>query len=146
MRKNVLSLVLVFMFMLSACSTSENANDITDFDNGESVLAPSMIYDGVWPENKYTADLPVPAGTVSWVVLDDENGYCSINIVDVEDTQYQSYMEHLMQAGFSITNEGSEEVKGEGYVSIGTLLSDGTRGLSISFIPGNLGIYISFLS
>ena len=146
MRKNVMSLVLIFLFMLSACSTPDNIKDTEDFDDSESVLAPSMIYDGVWPENKYTENLPVPDGNVSWVVLDDENGYCSINIVDVEDTQYQAYMEKLKQAGFSITNEVSEEVKGEGYVSIGTIFSDGTRGLSISFITGNLGIYISFLS
>lgn len=146
MRKNVLILILIFYIMISACSKQENANDTEGFGDGESVQVPTMIYDDVWPKNEYTADLPVPAGTISWVMLDDEKGYCGINLVDVEDSQYQAYMEQLKQAGFSITNEVSEEINGEGYVSIGTLLSDESRGLSISYIPGNLGIYISFVS
>lgn len=145
MRKNVLILILIFI-MISACSKQENANDTEGFGDGESVQVSTMIYDDVWPENEYTADLPVPAGTISWVMLDDEKGYCGINLVDVEDSQYQAYMEQLKQAGFSMTIEVSEEITGEGYVSIGTLLSDGSRGLSISYIPGNLGIYISFVS
>lgn len=53
-------------------------------------------------------------------------------------------MELLKQEGFSIIEEVSEEIKGQDYVSIGTLLSDGEKGMSISYIPDNFVIYISF--
>ena len=45
----------------------------------------------------------------------------------------------------SIIEEVSEEIEGQDYVSIGTLLSNGEKGLSISYIPDNFTIYISFL-
>ena len=54
-------------------------------------------------------------------------------------------MEFLKQEGFSVIEEVSEEIKGQDYVSIGTLLSNGEKGLSISYIPDNFTIYISFL-
>lgn len=38
----------------------------------------------------------------------------------------------------------SEKIKGQKDSSTGTLLSDGERSLSVSYIPGNLTIYISF--
>lgn len=38
----------------------------------------------------------------------------------------------------------SEEIEGEDYVSIGTLLSGNEKWLTISYIPDNLTIYISF--
>ena len=50
----------------------------------------------------------------------------------------------MKQEGFSVIEEVSEEIKGQDYVSIGTLLSNGEKGLSISYIPDNFGIYISF--
>mgnify|MGYP006932263394 FL=1 len=77
-------------------------------------------------------------------MLDTEHGYCSINIVDISETDYNEYMELLKQEGFSVIEEVSEEIKGQDYVSIGTLLSNGEKGLSISYIPDNFGIYISF--
>ena len=53
------------------------------------------------------------------------------------------YMQELNDAGFSIVDETSEEIDGEDYLSIGTVLSDGEKGLSISRIPDNLVLYIS---
>ena len=38
----------------------------------------------------------------------------------------------------------SEAVKGQSYVSIGTLLSNGEKSLSVSYVPDTLTIYISF--
>ena len=43
-----------------------------------------------------------------------------------------------------IVENVSEKIKGENYVSVGTLLSNGEKGLSISYIPDNLTIYVSF--
>ena len=53
-------------------------------------------------------------------------------------------MKLLEQEGFSVIEDVSEEIKGQDYVSIGTLLSNDEKGLSISYIPDNLTIYISF--
>ena len=53
-------------------------------------------------------------------------------------------MELLNQEGFSVIENVSEEIEGENYVSIGTLLSNEEKWLSISYIPDSLTIYISF--
>ena len=102
-----------------------------------------MLDEGVWPENKYTEGLPVPPGTVSWATLDTEHGNCTVNLVNISETDYNEYMELLKQEGFSVVEEVSEESKGQDYVSIGTLLSNGEKGLSISYIPESFTIYIS---
>ena len=94
---------------------------------------------------EYTEGLPVPSGTVGWAMLDTEHENCSISIVDISETDYNDYLELLKQEGFSIIEEVSEEIEGQDYVSIGTLLSNGEKGLSISYIPDNFTIYISFL-
>lgn len=86
-----------------------------------------------------------PSGTVGWAMLDTEHENCSISIVDISETDYNDYLELLKQEGFSIIEEVSEEIEGQDYVSIGTLLSNGEKGLSISYIPDNFTIYISFL-
>ncbi len=98
---------------------------------------------GVWPENTYTEGLPVPPGSVSWAVLDTAEGYCGIFLTDLTQGQYRTYMERLREDGFSILEEISEEVGGQDYVSIGTVLSNQEKSLSISYTPDNLGIYIS---
>ena len=85
------------------------------------------------------------SGTVGWAMLDTEHENCSISIVDISETDYNDYLELLKQEGFSIIEEVSEEIEGQDYVSIGTLLSNGEKGLSISYIPDNFTIYISFL-
>lgn len=78
-------------------------------------------------------------------MLDTEHENCSISIVDISETDYNDYLELLKQEGFSIIEEVSEEIEGQDYVSIGTLLSNGEKGLSISYIPDNFTIFISFL-
>ncbi|MFR3323567.1 MAG: hypothetical protein ACLTR8_03075 [Oscillospiraceae bacterium] len=78
-------------------------------------------------------------------MLDTEHENCSISIVDISETDYNDYLELLKQEGFSIIEEVSEEIEGQDYVSIGTLLSNGEKGLSISYIPDNFTISISFL-
>ena len=103
-----------------------------------------MLETGVWPKNTYTDGLPVPAGTVSWAILDTEHENCSINLTDISENDYNEYMEILNQEGFSVIENVSEEIEGENYVSIGTLLSNEEKGLSISYIPDSLTIYISF--
>ena len=119
------------------CEASNPSNTQTESN--------TMLDAGVWPVNEYTEGLPVPSCTVGWAMLDTEHENCSISIVDISETDYNDYFELLKQEGFSIIEEVSEEIEGQDYVSIGTLLSNGEKGLSISYIPDNFTIYISFL-
>lgn len=77
-------------------------------------------------------------------MLDTEHGNFSISIAGIDENDYDNYMELLIQEGFSVVENVSEKIKGENYVSVGTLLSNGEKGLSTSYIPDNLTIYVSF--
>lgn len=99
---------------------------------------------GIWPVNEYTEGLPIPPGTVAWATLDTEHENCSVNLTGISDDDYSEYMEVLNQEGFSVIENVSEEIEEGNYVSIGTLLSNEDKWLSISYIPDSLTIYISF--
>lgn len=111
-------------------------------------LAPNapltMIDTDVWPENTYTDGLPVPSGTLSWAAFAEDQS-CVVDLTDMSDTDYAEYMGLLQQAGFSVIEEISENVEGQDYNSINTLLSSEKKNISISYIPGSFTIYISFV-
>ena len=77
-------------------------------------------------------------------MLDAEHGTCSISVTELSEEEFRDYQERLTQAGFSVMENVSEAVKGQSYVSIGTLLSNGEKSLSVSYVPDTLTIYISF--
>ena len=143
MKKFIFLIVVLLMLSLAACSDPDSppAADPAGDHQSESI---TMLDEGVWPVNAYTEGLPVPPGTVAWAMLDAEHGNCSISIADLSESDYHDYRNLLEQAGFSLIEDVSEEIRGQGYVSIGTLLSNGEKGLSISYIPDHLTIYISF--
>lgn len=89
-------------------------------------------------------DFPFQLAQLPWAMLDTEHGNFSISIAGIDEKGYDNYMELLIQEGFSVVENVSEKIKGENYVSVGTLLSNGEKGLSISYIPDNLTIYVSF--
>ena len=134
--------ILLIMLTLSACSSQTVIPADTENTQAENV---TMLDEGAGPVNTYTDGLPIPPGTVSWAVLDTEHENCSISLVDLNETDYDNYMELLKQEGFFVIGDTSEEIKGENYISIGTILSNGEKGLSISYIPNNFTIYISFV-
>ena len=143
MKKLISAVAILIILALTACSNQTSAPN--DNSNASNLLSEgiTMLDDDMWPENEYTDGLPVPNGTVAWAMLDTKRGNCSINIVDIAENDYNDYMKLLEQNGFSITEGVAEEVKGQDYVSIGTLLSNGEKWLSIGYIPDNLTIYIS---
>ena len=143
MKKLISAVAILIILALTACSNQTSAPN--DNSNASNLLSEgiTMLDDDMWPENEYTDGLPVPNGTVAWAMLDTERGNCSINIVDIAENDYNDYMKLLEHNGFSITEGVAEEVKGQDYVSIGTLLSNGEKWLSIGYIPYNLTIYIS---
>ena len=143
MKKFVSIIAILLMLSLAACSNKDTPPDTNDPSNTQSESI-TMLDEGVWPANEYTEGLPVPSGTIAWAMLDTEHENCCISIVDIAESDYNDYMKLLEQEGFSMIEDVSEEIKGQDYVSIGTLLSNGEKGLSISYIPDNLTIYISF--
>ena len=143
--KRIIS-ILAVLLMLSLTACSNQGTTPTDTGNTSNTQSDSitMLDEGVWPANEYTEGLPVPPGTVDWVMLDTQSGYCGIFIEEISEAEYNDYIDLLKQEGYSVVKEASEEIKGQNYVSIGTILSNGEKGLSISYVPGNFGIYISF--
>lgn len=108
--------------------------------------APMEISDtDVWPVNTFTDGLPVPPGTVSWAAIDEAHQSLTVNLTDMSETDYADYMKSLQQAGFSVIEGTSEDIEKQDYTSTGVLLSSGEKSISISYIPGNFTIYISFM-
>ena len=143
MKKFVSIIAVLLILSLVACSNQDTPPTTDNSSNTQSENI-TMLEEGVLPMNEYTEGLPVPSGTVAWAMLDTEHENCGISIVDIDESAYNEYMELLKQEGFSVIEDVSEEIKGQDYVSIGTLLSNDEKGLSISYIPDNLTIYISF--
>lgn len=136
MKKSILVFILL-LALLTACSNRTET----------SVDAPPQAYtqldEGVWPVNTYTDGLPVPPGTVAWAMLDAEHKNCSVGIEDIAESEFDDYLNRLKQAGFSVVEDVSEKIKGQDYVSVGAILSNGEKGVSVSYVPGNLAIYIT---
>ena len=144
MKKYISALAILLMISFAACSNQNTSSAPTDHGNRTSSDNVTILDEGVWPVNKYTEGLPVPPGTVVWASLDTEHENCSVNLTNISESDYTGYMEILKQEGFSVVENVSEEIEGEDYVSIGTLLSGNEKWLTISYIPDNLTIYISF--
>ena len=144
MKRFISVIAILLILSLTACSAPKTLlKGPGDASNSQSEGV-IRLDEEKWPVNEYTEGLPVPTGTVIWAMLDTEHRNCSISISGIEENDYDNYMELLIQEGFSVVENVSEKIKGENYVSVGTLLSNGEKGLSISYIPDNLTIYVSF--
>ena len=133
MKKYISVFAIMLMIFLAACSNQNISSAPTSNESNTQ-------------SNSVTEGLPVPPGTVAWATLDTEHGNCSINLTGVSENDYNEYMEILNQEGFSVIENVSEEIEGENYVSIGTLLSNEEKWISISYVPDSFGIYISFVN
>lgn len=92
-----------------------------------------------WPENEYTASLPVPPGNVSWAMEDSERGTCSVQLLSVNEADFDDFYKALQTAGF----QEIEQLEGERMASVGTLLSDGNRTVSLAYSGQTLVITLS---
>ena len=140
MKKIIFVIAVILSLTLAGCSNEESGIN-SDTNSTDSIVT---LNEGIWPENEYTEELPTPPGTVNRALLNETKKYCAVFLVDLTDDEYTAYMELLKRNGFSPVEEVSENVKDQDYISVGTVLSNGEKTLSISYIPGNLGIYISF--
>ena len=142
MKKTVLAIIVILALALTACSNQSTTQD-TNNPSRDNI---TILDEGVWPENEYTEGLAVPPGTVNWAILDTRQEYCGVNLIDLTDDEFNAYIGLLKENGFSVVEEVSEKNKDQNYVSIGTILSNGEKAISISYMPSNLGIYISFIT
>lgn len=140
MKKNRMGIILGVMLLLGlvACGNAEKVTE--DTSEPGSV---EYVYDVTWEELEYAAELPTPAGNINYVMKNEAEQWCSIFVEGMSETDYNEYMDCLYEQGFQVITSKSDKVKGQNYVSIGTALSDGTTGLSVSYADGILGIYIS---
>jgi hypothetical protein len=144
MKKYISVLAIMLTISLTACSNQDISSAPADNGSNTPSNSVSILEEGVWPANEYTEGLPIPPGTVTWATLDAEHENCSVNLTDISETDYNEYIEALKQGGFSIAEDVSEEIEGQDYVSIGTLLSNEEKWIAISYIPDSFTIYISF--
>lgn len=141
MKKRIF-LLLAALLSLAVCSCAGSAPAAGDGGDAPSAGI-TRLADGVWHENEYTEGLPVPAGTVAWTMLDNGHRSCGIHLTGVSEADHDRYLARLRQEGFSVVEGVSEEIDGQGYTSVGTLLSNGEKGLSISYVPDSLTLCIS---
>lgn len=144
-KKFIVFAVLLMVLFLSGCTL--NFGDDTYNDNETTYPESVVVLDkGTWPENEYTKGLPVPKGTVAWAMIDTENNYCGVNINELQEDDYNAYMEQLKEKGFSVVESTSQKVVWQKYISSGTLMSDGEKYLAVSYIPDSLVMYVSKVS
>lgn len=146
MKKYISVFAIMLTIFLVACSNQKNLSTSASNKSNSQSNSITTLAEGVWPDNEYTEGLPVPPGTVAWATLDTEHKNCSVNLTGISESDFNDYVEVLKQAGFSVIENASEVIKGEDYVSIGTLLSNEEKGLSISYGSDSLTIYISFVN
>lgn len=144
MKKYISVFAIILMICLAGCSNQEIPSASQSDESNTQFNDAVALDEGAWPVNEYTEGLPVPPGTVAWAMLDTEHENCNVNITDISESDYNKYVERLEQQGFSVIENVSEEIKGKNYVSIGILLSNGEKWLSISYIPNSMTIYLSF--
>lgn len=134
---------VVIMLSLTACSVKKPEN--LPLEDAIVEIPDSVVLDKTeeWPENSYTEKIPKPAGKVLWSMVDHDNDICGITIRGLSKGSIDSYMDELQNAGFQKIRKMEKPLTGEGYVSLGTLFSDGARTLSLSYAEPVLMITIS---
>ena len=145
MNKRSFSLLIFAVLLAILCTLTSCSGEGTQHSSGMPGSLVSLP-GGAWPQNRFTEGIPVPPGTVEYGLLDTEKEYCSVFLNGLTDEEYHTYMTRLKEAGFEVVEEVSEDIEGQDYVSIGTVLFSQENAISISYIPGRLGVYISFAS
>ena len=129
----VIALCIILVVSLAACTAERPANIKTE--NSSCTIPDSITFsdDGIWPDNEYTRGIPTPPGTIGWDMLDSEKENCSIQINGMTKAQFDSYYEQLLDSGYTEIEKVKEEVKGQGYISIGTIISNGSKSISLAY-------------
>lgn len=141
MKKLFFILLALLAVLVSVCSCARNDSAADNADDSGYIVTD----DGTWPNNNYTKSLPIPQGKVLRTVEDTANGTFSISLTDLEKADYDSYIAALQDEDFEIVDQVSEEIEGQDYTAYGIVLSgkNGKVGLSISYTPNSMVIYVS---
>lgn len=137
MRETIAIFMSIMLCFLTACNMQKS-------DNGAGINPEAFVIldSEVWPQNEYTEELPVPAGQINNAYIDSQNNFCFILVGDISKTEFDEYISSLKNKGYSETEYVTEEISSEGYTSIGTLYSNGTTSISVSFADSTMGMYI----
>ncbi len=127
---------------LAACSVKKPSN--LPIEDAITSLPESVTLDqtDVWPENPYTENVPKPTGKVLWSMVDGDHETCGITISGVSKDSLDAYMDGLQDAGFLKIKKVNAPLIEDGYVSLGTLFSNGLKTLSLSYADPVLMITI----
>ena len=135
---------LIFLTLLLCCTSvlggCHNASHPLPNQPDESIIP---LSGDAWPDNDYTRSLPVPPGTLLSAAIHPEYDLCEIQLTDVTKAEFTEYINQLVDSGFSVLQSACEPVSGSDYTSDNFLLSNGTKGISISHIPDSLGMVIT---
>lgn len=131
--KRITVIVLCALLVLSAAACGVKKPGGIRIEKSPDTFPSSVIFtdEGNWPENGFTQGLPTPPGTVEWVMVDSEREACGIRIGGIARKQFKEYYTALLNSGFTEIEKVSG--KGQAYISIGTLLSDGSKAISLAF-------------
>lgn len=143
--KKILAVLMSVAILLSlaACGVKKPA-DLPIKDAATQIPASVKLNQTEeWPENQYTDQLPKPTGKVLWSMIDSNQNTCGITIQGISEDGIDDYMEDLENAGFLKIKKMEKPLIAGGYVSLGTLFSDETRTLSLSYTDPVLMITIS---
>lgn len=128
---------------------AEQTNNTASDKSAQEVIASlpenlTMLDVGVWPNNEYTNSIPKPeSGTVLRGWIDPEKKYCYIQFSDINQVKSEAYIKKLKENGFEEVQMTSEKIKNEGYISVGTVLSNGETTVSIAYTNDLFALYIS---
>lgn len=133
--KRLFAIMLCVVLPVSLIGCSAEKPDNIQTDDSLETFPESITFmdDGKWPDNGYTQGIPTPPGSVGWVMLDSQNENCSIQINGISKEQFDAYYEELQETGFAVIEKVEEEVKGQGHISIGTVLSNGSKSISLAY-------------
>ena len=109
-------------------------------------MASNWVSTDEWPDNAYTAGVPVPPGEVRQVLLDEANGFCAVSLGDVSREEADAWREELASSGFRLLAGVEEDVKGtvpSGAAAIGEVYTDGSVSCSVSHSADLLALYCS---
>ena len=140
MKKAVIFLSTAILILCTACSP-DNESSVT---GTEDTSSPQIAYTDEWPDNQNTEGVPVPSeGSIVQVISPSDGRYCSVTFEEVSENAFNDYLICLENAGFSLLENISEDISGEGDLSIGTTYSNGKIGVSVAYYDGILSLYMS---
>ncbi len=141
MKKTAFIIALFSILICTACSDS----DTTGTPENETAT-PEIEYTNSWPENENTSGVPVPdAGEITQVIIAPDGRYCAVTLEDMSQDDADSYFDKLEESGFVLVEEASEDLSGEGDVSIGTAYANGEVGVNVAYFDGVMEIYMAKL-